>query len=99
MAIVEHWNQYARIRQDLFGFIDLLAIKGDYVLAVQTTSGSNAAARLDKINQSPNAMLWLSEHRAIVIHAWRKVGARGKRKIWECREIPVETTQPQPETL
>ena len=26
VAIVEHWNPHARIRQDLFGFIDILAI-------------------------------------------------------------------------
>lgn len=25
-AITEHWNSYARIRQDLFGFIDLVAL-------------------------------------------------------------------------
>lgn len=97
VAIVEHWNPWSKTRQDLFGFIDLLAIKCDYVLAVQTTSGSNASARLAKIQESPNAMLWLSEHRGIVIHAWSKKGPRGNRKLWECREIPIENTQPQPE--
>lgn len=101
VAITERWNQYAHVRQDLFGFIDLLAVRGDYVLAVQTTSGSNASARLEKINQTPAALLWLSDHRGIVVHAWRKVGERGKRKTWECREIPVTTitpTETQPPT-
>ena len=34
VAVVEHWNSFARIRQDLFGFIDLLAlvVYGFYLL-------------------------------------------------------------------
>ena len=39
--ITEHWNPWARIRQDLFGCIDLLAIGNGETLAVQTTSRSN----------------------------------------------------------
>lgn len=30
-AITEHWNQYAHIRQDLFGVFDLLAIRPNTV--------------------------------------------------------------------
>lgn len=90
VAITERWNQYAHVRQDLFGFIDLLAIKGDQTLAVQTTSGSNVAARIDKIKGIQASALWLeSPNRKIVVHGWRKVGERGKRKLWECREVPV----------
>src|SRR3974390_1777944 len=29
VAIVEHWNQWARIRQDLYGLMDLVAIRHD----------------------------------------------------------------------
>lgn len=94
VAITERWNQYAKVRQDLFGFIDLLAVKGDTILAVQTTSGDNVSARLDKINNEPRALLWLAPSRKILIHGWRRVGARGKRKLWECREIEVTTIQP-----
>jgi hypothetical protein len=91
VAITEHWNQYARVRQDLFGFIDLLAVRGNETLAVQTTSGSNVSARLEKIRATQAASLWLeSPTRKIVIHGWRKVGERGKRKLWECREVEVE---------
>lgn len=91
-AITEHWNSYAKIRQDLFGFIDVLAFKDEFTLAVQTTSGSNVSARLDKIKALPAAKAWAcgSIFRQITIHGWRKVGPRGKRKVWECREVPVE---------
>lgn len=93
VAVVERWNPYAKVRQDLFGFIDLLAIKGNETLAVQTTSGSNVAARFEKIRNTSAghaAGLWLaSPNRRLVIHGWRKAGPRGKRKVWECRELPV----------
>lgn len=93
VAVVERWNPYAKVRQDLFGFIDLLAIRGDETLAVQTTSGAHVAERFEKIRNTDAghaARLWLaSPNRKIVIHGWRKVGPRGKRKTWECRELPV----------
>ena len=90
VAIVERWNPYAKIRQDLFGFVDLLAIRGDVTLAVQTTSGDHVANRIEKIRGTQAAGVWLeSPNRKIVVHGWRKIGARGKRKLWECREESV----------
>ena len=53
VAIVEHWNPFARIRQDLFGFIDLLAIRRDETLAVQVTA-SGVSSRVHKIEASPH---------------------------------------------
>ena len=89
-AITEHWNAWSKTRQDLFGFIDILAIKGDTTLAVQTTSGSNVSARIAKIRSLQASSLWLeSINREIIVHGWRKVGAAGKRKTWECREENV----------
>lgn len=95
-AITEKWNSYVKIRQDLFGFIDVLAFQDAVTMAVQTTSGSNVAARVDKIKAIPAARLWASGgFRTIVVHGWAKRGERGKRKLWTCREVPVtwETTQ------
>ena len=87
VAITERWNSFTRTRQDLFGFIDLIALRGNETLAVQTTSGSNVSARIDKIKSLQSARVWLeSNSRRIVVHGWRKVGARGKRKLWDCRE-------------
>lgn len=87
VAVTERWNPYAKVRQDLFGFADLLAFRGDIVMAVQTTSGSNVAARMAKIRACQAALLWNdSPTRMIMVHGWRRVGPRGKRKTWECRE-------------
>ena len=53
VAIVERWNAFAKIRQDLFGIIDLLAIdsKGNTV-GIQVTSYSNISARVKKMEDS-----------------------------------------------
>ena len=90
IEVVEHWNPFARCRQDLFGFIDILAVRDNEILAVQTTTGPNATARVSKILHNPAKDVWLaSRSRRLEVHAWRKAGARGKRKVWECREIEV----------
>lgn len=59
--MVEKWNPHARIRQDLFGFADIVAVKTPDVagwwesatLYVQVTSGSNHAARRTKLRALP----------------------------------------------
>lgn len=82
-AVVERWNPHARIRQDLFGFADLLAMKAGRVpLLVQVTSGSNVAARLAKIIAEPRALIAIRAGFAIEIHGWRKLKvARGKAAV------------------
>jgi hypothetical protein len=84
VAITEHWNQYAHIRQDLFGFGDLLAFRSGQPgsVLVQTTSGANHAARRTKILANPIALDWLKAGNWILLQSWRKGGAAGKRKLW-----------------
>lgn len=90
VAVTERWNPFAKVRQDLFGFIDVLAMKSDILLAVQTTSGEHVAERVQKIRETQAASLWLeSPNRLIVVHGWRRVGERGKRKLWDCRQVWV----------
>ena len=90
VAVTERWNQFAKVRQDLFGFVDLIAMAPHLgIMAVQTTSGDNASARVAKILNEPRAGIWLASGGKIVVHAWRQVGERGKRKTWQCRSISV----------
>lgn len=95
-AKTEHFNSFAKVLQDLFGFGDYLAMKkGERHLIVQTTTQANAAARLTKIVSDPkvsaNARLWLDTNGRIVIHGWAKRGGRGERKLWSVveREVTV----------
>ena len=50
-AVVERWNPHARIRQDLFGVVDVLAIRAGETLAVQACS-SRVADRVRKLADS-----------------------------------------------
>jgi hypothetical protein len=72
--VVEHWNPFARIRKDLFGFIDIIAIRGNETLAVQSTTRSNMWARISKIKSLQAHELWKSESRKIIVHGWQKIG-------------------------
>lgn len=85
VAVVERWNAFAKIRQDLFGFIDVLAIRKDEpgVLGVQATTRANQAARMAKILEAPALVDWICSGNRVEVHGWAKVGPRGKRKTWQ----------------
>lgn len=76
-AIVEHWDHFARKRRDLFGMFDLLCVREGETLAVQTTSGSNVSARVNKLTASELLGPCRKAGWAIHVHGWRK-GANGR---------------------
>ena len=83
-AVVEHWNPFAHIRQDLFGVIDIVGVGERGTIGVQTTSDSNVSSRVQKIAES-DAIVDLRKAKWIIeVHGWKKVGAR-----WVCRVIDV----------
>jgi hypothetical protein len=71
-AIVERRIPGKGITIDLFGCIDVLAVRDSETLAVQTTSGSNVSARVRKIAANPNAPALRLAGWRIVVHGWRK---------------------------
>lgn len=82
-AVTERWNPHARIRQDLFGIVDVLCL-GDDIIAVQTTSASNVSARVRKIEDSEALPALRRVGIRVVVHGWRKVKGR-----WQVREVDV----------
>ena len=83
--VVEKWNPFARVHQDLFG-VDVLALKaGEPVLVVQVTSGSHHAARRAKLETEGFIALWIGAGAVLEIWSWAKQGPRGKRKTWQVR--------------
>lgn len=93
-AITEHWNGHAGIRQDLFGFVDVLAIRGLWTVGIQACAGKSMSARQAKIEGLEAARDWLADHhRRIVVVGWRKTGPRGKVKKWAPRIMEAEIVE------
>lgn len=78
VEVVERWNPHARIRQDLFGFVDVIAVGPAGVLAVQTTSADNVSSRVRKIAEHPSVGHVRDAGVAIRCHGWAK-----KKGRWE----------------
>ena len=85
--VVEKWNPHARIRQDLFGCIDIIAIvEGTLTTAVDVEAGSITVEPFSCLlgiqatsgaNHASRREKMLSEPRA---HSWMKAG--GRLAIW-----------------
>lgn len=97
VAVTEHWNPWAGIRQDLFGIIDVLAIKDDTVIAVQCCASSGVSSRVKKIAdaefKNPEtgetcltlAALLKVPCIKVYVHGWSKL-ANGR---WQLREVEL----------
>ena len=89
---VEYWNGFTNRRHDLFGFTDILAMKeGETPRLIQTTTGTNFAARRTKIMGSERAVLALVSGFRIFLHGWRKLLVKrgGKAKRWVLLEEEI----------
>ncbi len=84
--VTERWNPFAKIRQDLFNFVDILCIKDGKTVAVQTTSYSNISARIKKIQGLDSYPIIKSAGWEIVVHGWKK----DKSGKWMVREVIME---------
>lgn len=83
-AIVEKWNYHARVRQDLFGLLDILAIRGGQTLGVQCTTLSNLGPRIQKFSES--AMTGKLRDAGWRLEAW---GWRKLKSGWEAKVVDV----------
>jgi hypothetical protein len=90
-GVTEKWNSHARIRQDLFGWIDIIAIGGPFseIVGIQATTGANMSARIQKLVALDTSALWEQCKGRIIVIGWRKTGDRGKRKTWKPRIVEV----------
>jgi hypothetical protein len=91
-GVVERYNSYTRKKNDFLGLFDVLAIHSEApgVLGIQVTAGGGDVQKhIRKMQANPNLAAWLHAGNECVIHSWALRGARGKRKLWVCKEIPV----------
>jgi hypothetical protein len=92
--VVEKWIPQRRIRIDLFGVIDIIAVKqGIGIIGIQATSGTNHAARRSKALAEPRLREWLLSGGRYELWSYSKRGERGKRKLWTLRREEITAEQ------
>lgn len=90
--VVESFNSFTKQRKDLFGVIDILAIRENEILGVQTTSASSVSARVKKIADNELTPAIRKSGMGLVVHGWGKrvIGKfkNGNTKYgYVCREV------------
>ena len=81
--VVEKWIPFAKVRKDLWGWCDIIALDPHTceVIAVQTTTKSNMAARATKIRESDITPLVRRCRIKIHVHGWYKSGNKWLHKL------------------
>lgn len=85
-AVVEKWNPAIRVRHDLFGIVDVLALLDGETLAVQATSASHVSDRIKKITDSEHIAAIRKAGWRVVVWGWRK---NKKSRRYVLREVDV----------
>jgi hypothetical protein len=96
IAKTEHYNWHAKVRVDLWGFVDTLALDPapaavSRVLAIQSTTHDHHSHRVTKILEHENTLTVL-RHVEVEVWSWGKQGARGKKKEWTLRRTGFSFT-------
>lgn len=88
-GVVERWNMHARVRHDLFGFVDIVALDPRTGLRmIQATTTDHMQERINKIEGDADLARIarsLGVRCAVEVWGWAKRGAHGKRKLWTLR--------------
>ena len=92
--VVERRLPHAFITKDLFGCIDIVALKEGWkgAYGLQVTSASHLQERIRKILAEPRAKLWVEAGNHLWIVGWAKQGAVGKRKLWTPHVVVLAAT-------
>lgn len=72
-TVVEKYNHFARVRQDAFGFGDILLYHPilKVIALLQTTTQANFNARRKKIAKLREARGWKAANGKIILHGWK----------------------------
>ena len=88
--VVERYITPIRKRIDFGNYADIIAFrksdKGSCT-AIQTTTTSNILSRIHKCLNNDNAKEWVLGGHKLLIQGWSKKGPRGKRKIYQLKEV------------
>lgn len=92
-TVAEHWVAFPPPghRRDLFGFIDVICLRPDGIVAIQATSNPNLSARVKKIGDErrETAQAWLDAGGQIEVWGWYKYKKAEDRKFWRPTIRPI----------
>ncbi len=84
---VEHYHFYSKMTTDLFGVIDLIAMKPGILIGVQSTSYNQRTPHIQKILAEPRALTWVQTGCWLWMVSWKK--EKMKRGGVAFRYVPV----------
>jgi len=87
VANVEKWNPATGTKNDLFGMFDLLAIRGDQTMGVQTTSKTNLASHVKKMRAAEALADLLLAGWVVMLHGWWQ--PKAPKTHWEVIEVDM----------
>lgn len=70
VAVVEKWNSHAKVRVDLYGFVDVLGVSEAGTIAVQVCRRADIATRAKKIADHENVGAVRKAGWTIEVHGW-----------------------------
>lgn len=75
VQVVERFNPFCKRRVDLFGIIDIVGLREQRILGVQSTSYQCRKGHLDKIciEESDSTRTWLEAGAELWLLTWKKV--------------------------
>lgn len=97
--VVERWQKSFNpkpgmppgVRIDLFGCIDIIALRDGRIWGIQATSYSNHSEHVKKALAEPRLIEWLKAGGRYEIWSWKKRKIRGQNKeVWEPRIAEIE---------
>ena len=77
VAKVEKWNPWGKVRQDLFGILDLLCVNKTLTIGVQVTTLAHKQEHIDKMIASSALDILKKAGWCIELHSWRKLKKSG----------------------
>jgi len=88
--VVEKFLPFGGKRRDLFGCIDIVAVKsGEPPIGIQATSKANISARFKKSTAQPKLKVWLEAGCKFEVWGWGSKQVTEKRKRWFVTKRPV----------
>ena len=99
-AVVEHLNPHVKIRQDLFGIVDILALKpGEGTLAVQVCQGKDKIEHVYKVEMNPKLDTLVGAGWNVEIWAWtpHKIKRGGNLFRHDIEVVPMTKHVPHPD--